>query len=221
MITPRLECIINHISNSKICADIGTDHSYVPIKLIEDNRAKKVIASDLNEGPLNIAKENIKKYNMQNKIETRLGAGLSVLNKNEADTIIIAGMGGEIIEEIIKKDIDKAKSARLILQPMNSQYELRKFLASNGFKVINEDLAIEGFKVYNIIEVTKGRESVYEKEFDYQIPKSLYNHKYFKNLYDKKMREFLKITQGLKNSENFDEVKYDKYNYFLEELKKI
>lgn len=221
MITPRLQCIIDHITNSYITADIGCDHAYVAIKLIEEDKAKKVIASDLNEGPLNIARANIIKYNLSDKIETRLGGGLSKLNNNEADTIIIAGMGGEIIEEIIKQDIEKAKSARLILQPMNSQYELRKFLSSNGFKIISEDLALEGFKVYNIIEAVSGIETVYEKEFDYQIPKSLYNHKYFKNLYDKKMREFLKVTQGLKNSESFDGEKYKIYNYFLEELKKI
>lgn len=221
MLTPRLQCIINHITNSEITADIGCDHAYVAIKLIEDKKAKKVIASDLNEGPLNIARANIKKYNFEDKIETRLGTGLSILNENEADTIIIAGMGGEIIEEIIKSDIKKAKSAKLILQPMNSQYELRKYLCENGFKVVKENLTLEGFKIYNIIEAVSGIETAYEKEFDYQIPKSLYNHKYFKNLYDKKMREFLKITEGLKNSENFDEEKYQKYNYFLEELKKI
>ena len=104
MLTVRLDCIIGYV-NSNVVADIGTDHAYVATELIKTNRAKRVIATDVNQGPLNAAIENIKKNNMENVIETRLGSGLSVLKKGEADTIIIAGMGGELICEIIKKDM--------------------------------------------------------------------------------------------------------------------
>ena len=218
MVTPRLECIINHTRGSVI-ADIGCDHAYVPIRLIQDKRADRVIASDLNEGPLNIAKQNIEKYELSEKIETRLGSGLSILSPGEADVIIIAGMGGEMIEKILKCDNKIAKKSRLILQPMNSQYELRKFLISNGYKIISEDMALEGFKIYNIIEAEAGYQSPFENEFDYQIPPYLYGHKYFKNLYDKKKREFDKIVRGLENTNNRE--KYNLYKYFLEELNKI
>lgn len=220
MITPRLECIINHVS-ARIAADIGCDHAYVPIRLIQEKRAEYVIASDLNEGPLNIARSNIEKYGLCDKIETRLGEGLSVISPEEADTVIIAGMGGEIIEQIIRADYDISIKSKLILQPMNSQYELRKYLISSGFKITDEDIAIEGFKVYNILEVTAGHQTPYENEIDYQLPPCLYSHKYFKNLYEKKEREFLKIVNGLENSNNFDEEKYNLYKYFLKELKNI
>ena len=220
MITPRLECIINRVCGSVI-ADIGCDHAYVPVRLIQDGRAQRVIAADLNEGPLNIARQNIEKFGLSGKIETRLGGGLSVLMPGEADVIIIAGMGGEIIETILRADEETAKKSKLILQPMNSQYELRKFLISNGYKIIAEDMALEGFKVYNVFEVETGYQTPFENEFDYQIPPYLYGHRYFKNLYDKKKREFEKIVHGLENAENYDKEKYDLYKYFLKELNGI
>ena len=219
MITPRLEAIIKHVSGKKI-ADIGTDHAYIPIYLIENSLAGYVIASDINKGPLLIAGDNIKNHNLTGKIETRLGGGLSVLKENEADTIIIAGMGGILISKIIDADIETAKKSNLILQPMNAQYELRKYLLSHDFKITNEDIAVEGFKVYNIIETESGEMTPFETDFEYQIPKYLTNHKYFKNLYNKKHREFTKIIKGLENSNEIDKEKLNQYKYWLKELKK-
>ena len=94
MITPRLKAIINNVTCPKI-ADIGTDHAYIPIFLTEKNLADKIIATDINEGPLNVARENIDKKGLN--IETRLGGGLSVITAGEIDEIIIAGMGGILI----------------------------------------------------------------------------------------------------------------------------
>ncbi len=219
MITPRLETIIKHV-NGKIVADIGTDHAYIPIYLTENNMAEYVIASDIKEGPLSIARENIEGHNLSDKIKTRLGGGLSVLNKNEADTIIIAGMGGILISEILDSDIEIAKNARLILQPMNAQYELRKYLLSHGFKITDEDIAVEGFKVYNIIIAENGKQEPFENDFEYQIPRYLKPHKYFKNLYDKKYREFTKVINGIENSNDTDEEKLKLYKYWLKELEK-
>lgn len=220
MITPRLQCIIDHITG-KIVADIGTDHAYIPIKLIENNIVEKVIASDIKKGPVEIAEQNIKKFGLENKIEVRLGGGLSILKKNEADTIIVAGMGGEMIEKILCENEEIAKSASfLILQPMNSQYELRKFLINNSYKIADEDIAVEGFKVYNILIVEKGYQDKFQNDIEYHIPKYLCNHKYFKNLYDKKKREFIKVISGLENSKDPDEEKLNLYKFWLEELKK-
>lgn len=219
MITPRLETIIKHI-NGKITADIGTDHAYIPIYLIENGLADHVIASDVKEGPVSIARDNIKNHGLSDKIEVRLGSGLSVLKQGEADTIIIAGMGGILISEIIDEDIKIAKASKLILQPMNAQYELRKYLLSNGFKITDEDISIEGHKVYNIITAENGHQEKFENDFEYQIPKYLAKHKYFKNLYDKKHREFTKVIRGLENSKETDKYKLNQYKYWLEELEK-
>ena len=115
MITPRLRSIVNCVNTNSV-ADIGCDHAYVPIALIDENRAKKVIACDINEGPVKIAQENIEKYNKQGFITTRIGAGLSPIEDGEVDTVIIAGMGGELIVSILRDDLMKAHNAELVLQ---------------------------------------------------------------------------------------------------------
>ena len=220
MLTVRLDCIIGYV-NSNVVADIGTDHAYVATELIKTNRAKRVIATDVNQGPLNAAIENIKKNNMENVIETRLGSGLSVLKKGEADTIIIAGMGGELICEIIKKDMKIAKEAVLVLQPMNAQYEVRKFLLTNGVKIIKEDIECEGERVYNIIIAEAGEEKEFWDDFQYHVPSYLTNNRNFKALYDKKKREFNKIVRGLEKSEKCDFEKLEKYRGYKNKLEKM
>lgn len=220
MLTPRLKCIVDSVEGD-IVADIGTDHAYVSVELIRSGRAKKVIASDVRKGPLNIAKDNIKKYELCDKIETRLGSGLSVLNKNEADIIIIAGMGGELICDIIKNDIDTARMAKLILQPMNAQYELRKFLINNGFTIDSEKIETEGNRVYNFLIVINGKQIPFSDDIEYHLPKYLYNNSKFSELLNKKKREFNKIINGLSKSKNCDNMKLDYYKNSLIKLEEI
>ncbi len=219
MITPRLKCIIDNTCGKKI-ADIGTDHAYIPIYMIENSLADYFIAADIRKGPVSIANENIIKHNLPDKIETRLGSGLSVLKKYEADTIIIAGMGGQLISEIIDSDIEIAKSAKLTLQPMNAQYELRKYLIKNGFTILNEDIAVEGFKVYNILNAEYKRQDKFKNDIEYHLPEYLTGHKYYKKLYNKKHREFSKVINGLENSKNTDIKKLQLYKNWLKELEK-
>lgn len=218
MITERLQCILNYVS-SEVIADIGTDHAYIPIELVKKNRVKRAIAADINEGPLKIAQKNIKSEGLSDRIETRLGSGISVLKKSEAGQIIIAGMGGELIEFIIKSDIEIAKGSELLLQPMNNQYELRKFLMYNGFKIIDEDIAVEGFKVYNIMRVICGEAEKFERDIDYHIPPYLKSNKLYPLLYAKKEREFKKVIGGLERSAKPDAEKLEKYKEWYKELK--
>lgn len=221
MITPRLEMILRHICGNS-CADIGTDHAYVPIKLWE--RGIKVIATDIMPGPLKIAAENVKKQNAD--IELRLGGGLSPIQKGEVDTIIIAGMGGEMIEKILSEDADKTDGVTFILQPMNRQYELRTFLLNNGFYIIEEDLAQEGFKVYNLIVATKdgtksGQALSYNSETELHLPASLKSHPCFEALLNKKQREFSKILSGLKKSKDANPIEVKKLEALLLEIDNI
>ena len=221
MITPRLEMILRHIYGEK-CADIGTDHAYVPIKLYE--AGKKVIATDIMPGPLKIAAENVKKQNAQ--VELRLGGGLSPINKGEVDTVIIAGMGGEMIEKILTDDADKTEDVTFVLQPMNSQYELRTFLLNKGFYIIEEDLAQEGFKVYNLIVATKdetksGQALSYNSEIEKHLPVFLKGNPIFKALLDKKKREFSKILTGLNKSKDKNPDEIRKYEELLLEIERI
>ena len=219
MLTERLNCIINYV-NCETAADIGTDHGYVPTELIRTSRAKRVIATDVREGPLNAAIENIKKNGMEDIIEARLGSGLSVLKPKEADVCIIAGMGGELICDIISSHMETARSMTLILQPMNAQYELRKFLIEKGFTIVKEDLAAEGERVYNIMIVRSGDQKPFNRDIYYHIPIYLTNHPLFEMLFNKKKREFNKIVNGLRNSKNCDNKKLEYYENKLSELER-
>jgi len=199
MITPRLDLILQHITGKSV-ADIGTDHAYIPIKLSQ--KGIRVIATDIRQGPLEMAEAHIRKHGCS--VELRLGGGLDPIKEGETENIVIAGMGGEMIIKILSADEKKARSSLLILQPMNSQYELRKFLYENNYNILCEDLAVEGFKVYNLIVAQSGESFLPEKDIDLHLPKSLYDHPLFINLLKKKKREFSRIFTGLSEAANCD-----------------
>ena len=220
MSTPRLKKIIDYV-NTEVAADIGTDHAYVPIELIRSGRATRVIASDVRQGPLYIANGNISDSGLSDKIETRLGSGLSVLSPGEADTIIIAGMGGELIADILLKDEETARQAELILQPMNSQYELRRWLIENSYTILKEDLENEGKRIYNFLIVKSGKMQPYQRDIDYHLPPELYRHPRFCLLVEKKEREFNKIITGIERSKEPDTEKLKYYKDRLKDLEMI
>lgn len=208
MITQRLKTVVNYV-NAGTAADIGTDHAYVPIELIRSGRAKRVIASDARSGPLGFARSNIERYGLCDRIDVRLGSGLDVLEAGEADVIIIAGMGGELIEDIIRSGEEIARASELILQPMNAQYELRRYLIENGFSIESERLALEGFRVYNLMRAVNGRQAPFERDIDYHLPPCLYKDENFHALLKKKQREFKKIIKGLEKSEICDIIRLE------------
>ncbi|MDY3928911.1 MAG: class I SAM-dependent methyltransferase [Clostridia bacterium] len=220
MITPRLQKIIDLVDVETI-ADIGTDHAYIPIRLAEDKRITRAVACDKNEGPIEIARANVEKYGFDNIIELRCGDGLFPIDKGEVQTIIIAGMGGNLIGDIIEAQIGKAKSAKLILQPMNAQYELRKRLEKMGFDIFKEELAKEGYKIYNIFTAVAGEKVKKKKEIDYHIPEELLNHELSEMLIEKKKREFRKIASGIKSSAKKDENDLEIVKYCEEMLSEI
>ncbi len=213
MLKERLDMILSHIDGETV-ADIGTDHGYIPVQLALFKKAKKVIATDLNKGPLDSARENVLKNNVEDIVKLRLGSGLLPLEVGECDTIVIAGMGGELISQILRASEDVAKSAnKLLLQPMNSQDTLRKFLLENGYKIIKEDIKVEGFKVYNLIIARKGLGEMPKDPIFLHLPESLKGHAEFPSLLKKKKREFEKILSGLKKAKEKDIAEIEKYEY--------
>lgn len=216
MQTKRLDMIVSHVT-AKVCADIGTDHAYAAAKLISEGICRKVIATDIRRGPLEAAQRTVEKNDCADKVELRLGAGLSPLVPGECDELVIAGMGGELICTILKDGEEVAASAdKLILQPMNSQAQLRRFLTEEGYEILGEDIECEGFKVYNLIIVRKGGEvRRFDGEFEYEIPPYLYTHEKFGEFLKKKKREFAKILSGLERAEQKDRKRIEKYREFL------
>lgn len=148
----RLEAIANLIIPKCVLADIGTDHAYLPVYLLQQKQIAAAIAGDIAEGPCKAAETTVAMYGMKNKVQVRLGSGLSVLKVGEADCISIAGMGGSTIVEILSANIEIARSARrLVLQPQTGAPGLRKWLLENGWDIVDEELVIDNKRLYEII----------------------------------------------------------------------
>lgn len=222
MLTKRLEKIKKLVTNSKVSVDVGTDHGYVPISLITEERAKKVIACDINKGPLDNAKKNILRAGLLEKIELRLGGGLTPCDEGEADTAIIAGMGGILIKDILEESYKKTQALeKLILQPMNSQEILREYLINNNFKIIKEHLAIEGEKIYNIIEAVPGEETKdYSKDvfLNFGNPENFEKCEEFKIYTDKNIKRIKRVLLSLKKAKNVAEDEIEMYKKTLSYL---
>jgi tRNA (adenine22-N1)-methyltransferase len=199
-LTPRLKTIADLVEMGSIVADIGTDHAYLPAYLIKNGIANKVIAADINVGPLNNADKTIQDYGLQGHIETRLGSGLQPIKPKEIDTAIIAGMGGLLIIDILKQSKDVVATIdTLILQPMVAQDEVRKWLHKNNFKIDNEKMAKEGEKLYEILVVSKGEMNI-EDTIYYEIGPKLIANKdtYVLELIDAKLKKYNEILDNVK-----------------------
>jgi len=204
------------VSKSDTVADIGTDHGYVAEMLLRDDIAHKIIASDLNKGPLNRATEYLTAKKMSKQCDFRLGSGLTVLMENEAEAIIIAGMGGDLITDILSASRNIALSTKqLILQPMTAIDKLRRYLYQNGFKIIDENVVKEFHHYYFIIKAEPGIGNV-EDDIYYEISKHLLDKKdeimyeYIERLLDinNKIIQNLERTNNISYKEKIECLKY-------------
>lgn len=154
--SPRLEMIASLVPRCDCVCDIGTDHGYIPVYLIKSGRAKRAVASDINKGPLLRAEENVRLFDAISAVSLRLSDGFSSYAYGEVDSAVIAGMGGETISGILKKDIG---TQYFILQPQTAHKELRSFLFENGYKIVDEAISCEGNKMYTAMLATRGKMS--------------------------------------------------------------
>jgi tRNA (adenine22-N1)-methyltransferase len=134
-------------------ADIGTDHAYIPVYLLRNRLAARVIASDSRNGPLRAAEETAKIFNIDKMVDIRLGDGLTVLEAaDHVDVVVIAGMGGETICSILDRGQKILKGiSLLVLQPMTEPGLVRSWLVENGYGLVQEDIAQEGENYYEIM----------------------------------------------------------------------
>lgn len=158
-LSKRLKFIANHIEKCKSIADIGTDHGYIPIYAVKNNLCESAIASDINKDPVRKSKLNISLEGLSEKIETRLGAGLEPIKTKEVDGIIIAGMGGNLIRDILEEGKNKLPFFKfIILQPAQNPEVLREYLYNNGYKILEEDLCFDDGIYYELFKVVKNNE---------------------------------------------------------------
>ena len=160
-LSKRLQTIAQMVTTGNRLADIGTDHGFLPLYLLEQGRIPSALAMDVNKGPLERAREHIENSNCQQYIETRLSDGLEKLIPGEVDTVVIAGMGGGLMVRILTKELCKLQGLKeLILQPQSEQQEVRKCLANIGFTIVNEEMLIEDEKYYVVIRAVPKEEEM-------------------------------------------------------------
>lgn len=159
-LTPRLRTVAELVPHGAAFADIGTDHAYLPVWLILNGVIDHAIAADLRYGPLERARETAERHSVSERMDFRLCDGLTGVRPGEADAIAIAGMGGETIAHILEAaPWTKGEGITLILQPMSSQSDLRRWLFENGYVIEKERIVCEGKNYYNIMLVRAGQES--------------------------------------------------------------
>lgn len=216
-ITERLITAAEMIGKANVLCDIGCDHGYLPIYLIQKGNIEKAYACDLRDGPLKTAAKNIASYHMKDKIQTVKSDGLAELGAICFDVISICGMGGRLIAEILERDLDIAKRAsKLVLQPMSEIPVLRKFLAEHGFLIQEERLALEDRRFYVLISAVKGEE-IYKEETDYVLGAHLFdtNSELLPAYLEKELIRYERILNARGGAENAPEI----YRFILQ-LKK-
>lgn len=164
-LSKRLRAVAGLVTEGASVADIGTDHGYIPIYLVQNNIAAEVIASDVNEGPLQRARIHIQEYEeVRDKINIRRSDGLNAIKPGEADTMIAAGMGGGLIIKILeegKSVTDYMHS--LILQPQSEIERVRSYLNDHALQIVSEDMVEEEGKYYPMMKAIHGRKESYTK----------------------------------------------------------
>lgn len=214
----RLKRITDFIPSDSYILDVGCDHALLDIYLALNRNNVKLIASDINENPLKIAKENIKKHNLEDKITLEKADGVSKIN-DEVDTVVIAGMGTSTINDIINNDLEKLKNVKkIIISSHTSSFELRENMNKKGFKIIDEAVVFDKGKYYEIIVYSNGYEKLSKLDMKYgpiiskrkdEITKAYFNERY------------LKLIEIYKKIPNGNKKLKDDLNKKIKEIKKF
>lgn len=161
-LSDRLKAVIRMVTAGSIVCDVGCDHGYVPVYLIRNRICPKVIAMDVNEGPLERAREHVRSFGLEEYIAVRRSDGVTALEPGEADSLILAGMGGRLVIKILTEGRKKVREAKeLILQPQSDIGYVRRYLREAGYHIIEEDMVYEDGKYYPMMKaVSMPAESV-------------------------------------------------------------
>lgn len=168
----RLSAIADMVTKGNRLVDVGCDHGYLPVYLIQEKKIPSAIAMDVRKGPLSRAKEHIQQYGLEKYIETRLSDGLEALKAGEGDTLVIAGMGGPLMEKILTEGRAVRESfSELILQPQSDIPHFRRFIQQEGWEIADENMVEEDGKFYPMMRVLKSekKETYLPKESAYSL----------------------------------------------------
>lgn len=165
-LTNRLKSIADMVQKGERIADVGCDHGYIPVYLVGEGISPSAVACDINKGPLNSCSLLVKQYGLENKIKCVLSDGLKQVSSSDYDTVIIAGMGGELIADILSRE-KEIRDKRLILNPMTHPELARKWLFDNGFTIDNDIIVPDGKYHYSVFTSHYTGEISDKKDIDY------------------------------------------------------
>lgn len=199
----RLSAVAALAKDAERLADIGTDHGYIPIYLAQQGTLISALAMDVNKGPLLRAQENIRKYHLEEVIQTRLSDGAEKLLPKEADTVVIAGMGGALTIKILEESRDVlADVENFVLQPQSEISLVRKYLHANGFCICREDMVKDEGKYYPMMLARHGKQEPWSEQ-EYRFGKYLIQEKNacLQEFLKKEEQSCLRIIGGLLEKE--------------------
>ncbi|MDF9867175.1 tRNA (adenine22-N1)-methyltransferase [Bacilli bacterium PM5-3] len=214
-LTNRLGKVASLVNKGATLVDIGCDHGFLSIFLLENQIINKAYACDINQGPLNNVKENVKKHGLNDKIECILSDGLKELTNIEFDTVVIAGMGGSLIVDILEEAKKIIVNKQIIVQPNINSYGLRKWLIENNFKIDNEILVDDNNIIYEIIEANQGCNVKYN---DFELSYGKINLSNESSLLINKMNDDLNKYQRIIKQLPKDSDKYIEFNKKILEI---
>ena len=218
-ITPRLRAVASFVKKCKTVADIGTDHGFIPVYLIQNGLCENAIASDINIGPLNSAVKTAQTHGVSDKIEFVHAPGLEGISDGAADTVIIAGMGGETIIGILSEaEWLKAHRTHVILQPQSKLENLADFLSDNGYEVLGAKLVKDAGRLYIVLSISYTGST--DKSGLY-FADMLKNDELFSEYLTGIAKQLTLRLKGLENANNADEAELEKCRYELGLLNKM
>ena len=161
-LSKRLQAVADLVSDGMVVADVGTDHGYIPIYLIETKKSPKAFAMDVNKGPLLRAKEHIAEHGLISSIETRLSDGVRALKKGECECVVVAGMGGALTIKIMEEGKDIFRDLKeFVLQPQSELQKVRAYLYQNAYSIVEENMVLDDGKFYPMFRVINGQSQEY------------------------------------------------------------
>lgn len=160
VLSRRMQAVADMVTEGNRVVDVGCDHGYISVYLVQQKRTGHVLAMDINSGPLLRAREHVVEAELCSYITLRLSDGLTAFKAGEADTLICAGMGGKLMQKILEREPDKTESLKeLILQPQSEIASFRHFITNTGYLITDEDMILEEGKFYPVIRAVIGREA--------------------------------------------------------------
>lgn len=226
LLSKRLQAVYQMVDANTRVADIGSDHAYLPVELIEKKVANYAIAGEVAKGPMSRSKEDVDKFGLSDKIDVRLGDGLAVIKADDLiDTVVIAGMGGILIQSILTNATAEQLShvKTLVLQPNIGEPLVRRWLVENGFKIADEDIVEEDRHVYEIIKAEKVTEPITLTDAELLMGPVLMQKKTptFVVKWEHKLNGYHKAVANMGHAKKIDQAKIDVMNQNIQYIEGI